>query len=125
MARGPTRAGTRTAVPFGSLRSGQQFRMLDEHGQPVMDVLYTRIPETLHRGYRHNALGWGRHPNGREGRAYCAFALATLVLLDTFNSPTDPADDAIEIVWGVDDFDPASTPGPRPGIVDPNLDDLW
>ena len=119
---GKTRSGK---IPFGALQPGQQFRILDARGAPVMAVLYTRIRDTMHRGRSHNALGWGMHPDGRQGRRYCTFAPATLVMLDTFNVPADPADDEVEFLHGTDTFDPATTPGPPRGIVDPNLDDLW
>ena len=112
-------------MPFGALQPGQQFRILDARGTPVMTVLYTRIRDTIHQGRRHNALGWGTHPDGWQGRRYCTFAPAMLVVLDTFNVPADPSDDEVEFLPGADAFDPTTTPGPRPGIFDPNLDDLW
>ena len=110
---------------FGALEPGQQFRILDARGMPVMTVLYTRIRDTAHRGQHHNALGWGTHPDGRQGRRYYTFAPATPVVLDTFNVLADAADDDVEFLPDADAFDPGTTPGPPPGILAPNLDDLW
>ncbi len=112
-------------MPFGALQPGQQFRILDVRGMPVTAVLYTRIHDTVHKGRRHNALGWGVHPDGGQGRRYCTFAPATPVMLDTFNVLGAPADDEVEFLAGADAFDPGTTPGPAPDIFDPNLDDLW
>ena len=112
-------------VRFGGLRPGQQFRIMGADGAPVMAVLYTRIPDTIHRGSVHNAMGWGVHPDGREGRRYCRFAPSAIVLLDTFNVLEEAADEEVEILPGVDAFDPGSTPGPPPGTFAPDLDDLW
>src|SRR5919202_853814 len=73
------RAGT---ITFGALRVGQRFRLLDAHGAPVLTVLYTRIPETTHRGVRQNAVGWATQPHGPPRRHYGTLAPATPVLLD-------------------------------------------
>ena len=89
-----------------------------------MAVRYTRIHDTLHHGRSHNALGCGTHADGRQGRRYCSFAPVTLVVLDTFSVLPGP-DDEVEFLHGADAFDPALTSGPPPGIVDPDLDDLW
>ena len=108
---------------FGALQPGQQFRTLDAHGLPVMTVLYTRIRDTAHRGQHYNALGWGT--DGRQGRRYYTFAPATPVVLDTLNVLAEAADDDVEFLPDADAFDPGTTPGPPPGILAPNLDDLW
>ena len=116
---------TRTSIPFGKLRPGQQFRALDSHDRPVMSTLYTRIPETTYRGERRNALGWRTQDAGDRARRYCYFAPSTRVALDTFNVPVDAADDEVEFLPDAGELDPAATPGPAPGIFDPNMDDLW
>jgi hypothetical protein len=91
----------------------------------VLSVLYIRISETMQRGARHNALGWGTSPDGRHGRRYCTFAPATRVLLDTVTLLADEADAVAPFLAGADAFDPATTPGPPPGTFDPNLEDVW
>ena len=115
----------RGTVPFGSLQLGQRFRIVDAHGVPVLTVLYTRIPDTVRQGMRRNALGWGTHPDGRQGRHYCRFAPATPVLLDTLTVLTEEADAVAPLLAGAEAFDPATTSGPPPGTFDPNLEDVW
>ncbi len=104
---------------------GQRFRLLDAHGAPVLTVLYTRIPETVQRGVRQNALGWETSADGRPRRHYCAFVPATRVLLDTFTMLAEEADAVAPLLASTEAFDPAITPGPPPGTFDPNLEDLW
>jgi hypothetical protein len=115
----------RRAVPFGLLRPGQQFRLLNTRGAPLMGMIYTRIHDTEHRGERRNAVGWAANVEGGASRRYFRFAHTTPVLPDTFNLPVEPDDEQTPIRFDIDDFDPATTPGPRPGVFDPNLDDLW
>ena len=116
------RAGT---ITFGALRVGQRFRLLDAHGAPVLTVLYTRIPETTHRGVRQNAVGWATQPHGPRRRHYGTLAPATPVLLDTVTLLPEEADAVAPFLTGAAAFDPATTPGPPPDSFDPNLEDIW